>query len=106
MASADKMKYIHALLNDTRVSIIVSLFTKAKNISDLMKEPPIKEVDRSTLCYHLNILEDVGLVKSNYVILEAPHSKGRAGRVYQVDRKQLAQVIKAMDEFKKELSAK
>ncbi len=101
MSDVDKSKLRHSVLNDSRVSIISHLSTKAQNISDLDKQLPI---DRSTICYHLNILEDVGILKSDYIILEAPQSKGRAGRVYSINHDRLLEAIAAIEELKEELS--
>lgn len=96
---------IHAVLNSPRRAILLALLAGPKNISALLKEQKIKSVGRSTLCYHLNILENVGIAKSNYVILKAPHSKGRAGRVYEIDHAQLGKAIDAIEEYGKELSS-
>lgn len=106
VATVDRIKFIHALLNDTRAHLIATLFQKNNNISGLLEQPRFKGVDRSTLCYHLNVLEEVGLIKSKYVILEAPYSKGRAGRFYEVDRNQLAKAMTALESLKREISAK
>src|SRR3972149_2582414 len=105
MAAVDRVKYMHAFLNDTRTQVIVSLLRKRNNISGLLKEASIRGVDRSTLCYHLNVLEEVGLISSKYVILEAPHSKGRAGRFYEVDHKHLDKALKAIKEMTRRVSA-
>ena len=104
MAAVDRVKYMHAFLNDTRTQVIVSLLRKRNNISGLLKEASIRGVDRSTLCYHLNVLEEVGLISSKYVILEAPHSKGRAGRLYEVNHKQLGNAVNAVKEMTRKVS--
>jgi len=101
MGESDKAKLRHSLLNESRVSIISNLLEKKQNISDLDKKLPI---DRSTICYHLSILEGVGILESNYVILEAPQSRGRAGRVYSINSDRLKDAINAIEELRKELS--
>lgn len=100
MGDADKVKLRHSLLNESRVNIVSRLLSKTQNISDLDKQ---LSIDRSTICYHLNILEDIGILKSEYVILEAPQSKGRAGRVYSINHDRLLEAIKAIEELRKEL---
>lgn len=100
MAETDAVKLWHSVINETRVKIISKLLLKPHNISGL--EQLIK-VDRSTLCYHLNILEDAGILKSEYQILQAPHSKGRAARVYSVDRKALTAALKAIDNLQEKI---
>jgi DNA-binding transcriptional ArsR family regulator len=98
---ADRVKLTHALLNEKRVGIVTTLLSEPTYISKLEKR---LKIDRSTVCYHLNILEEVGLVQSEYKILEAAHSKGRAGRTYSVNRGKLKEAIKAIEELKCELS--
>ena len=51
MATVDRIKFIHALLNDTRGHLIMSLFEKANNISGLLKHPKLGIV--SKLCDYL-----------------------------------------------------
>jgi DNA-binding transcriptional ArsR family regulator len=89
----------HALVHENRLKIIDSLLQKPQHVSALADEVG---VDRATLCYHLNLLEKVGLVESEYVILEPPHSRGRAGRVYRVNKDHLRAAIKLIT---KEISA-
>lgn len=101
MAETDRVKLRHSLLNESRVNIITRLLSKPTNISDLDKNLPI---DRSTICYHLNILEDVGILESKYVILEAPHSKGRAGRVYSINSERLTAAIESIQSLSKKLT--
>lgn len=104
--TTERVNLVHAILNVTRTRIIKNLLSKKTNISNLSKARNLNGIDRSTICYHLNILEDAGLVKSNYVILEAPRSKGRAGRVYEVDVEKLRKAIEAIDEYKAAFSPK
>lgn len=100
MGKADKVKLRHSLLNSSRVSIISRLLPKAQNISDLVKQ---LSLDRSTICYHLNILEDVGILQSDYVILKGAQSKGRAGRIYSINHDRLGEAIQAIEDLREEL---
>ena len=102
MAKVDKIEIAHSLLNTVRRSIVSALLPEPRYISDLVKK---LEIDRSTICYHLNILEQAGLLKSEYKILEAAHSKGRAGRLYSIDLDRYLEAIGAIDDLKTELSA-
>jgi predicted transcriptional regulator len=104
MKKDEQIKLIHAILNTTRKEIIVCLLKKKLNISDLNKELGIAKIDRSTLCYHLNIMEEAGLLRSEYRILEQPHSKGRAGRVYDVNRERLLEFFAVTKKFNHDLS--
>jgi DNA-binding transcriptional ArsR family regulator len=85
----------HALVHENRFKIVDSLLEKPRHISALATKVGI---DRATLCYHLNLLERVGLVESDYVILEQPRSKGKAGRVYKVNKDRLQEAIKEITE--------
>lgn len=103
MARADKVKLRHSLLNETRVDIISHLLEKSQNISGLERQ--LKKINRSTICYHLNILEDADILMSEYQILQTAHSKGRAARVYSINRDKLREAIKAIEELRQELKA-
>lgn len=80
----------HALVHENRLKIVDSLLQKPQHVSALADKVGI---DRATLCYHLNLLEKVGLVESEYVILEPPHSRGKAGRIYKVNKDRLRAAI-------------
>jgi len=99
MSGVDKDKLRHSVLNNARSDIIVHLLKKEQNISELQKQLPINPLNRSTICYHLNILEDAGILQSKYVILEAVGCKGRAGRVYSINHDMLVEAVKAIDEI-------
>ena len=96
MAGVDKDKLLHSLLNRSRLEIVSHLLDKEQNISDLEKQTGI---GRSAICYHLSVLEDVGMLESRYVILEAARSKGRAARIYSINHDKLQEAIKAIEEL-------
>jgi DNA-binding transcriptional ArsR family regulator len=56
--------------------------------------------DRQLVSFHLSTLEENGFVKSEFRILEPPHSKGKAGRFYVLTdkfdkiRPQLIEILK------------
>lgn len=100
MSGVDKDKLRHSVLNKARRDIIVHLLKKDQNISELQRQLPANPLNRSTICYHLNILEDAGILQSKYVILKAVGSKGRAGRVYSINHGMLIEAIEAIDELK------
>lgn len=102
MVTADKDRLRHSVMNKARREIIVSLVQGEKNISGLQQQLPNNPLNRSTICYHLNILEDVGILQSKYVILDGVSSKGRAGRVYSVNHDKLIEALQAIDELKDE----
>ena len=99
MSEVDKDKLRHGVLNKARRAIISRLLEKEQNISELQRQLPTNPLKRSTICYHLNILEDAGILQSKYVILEAVGCKGRAGRVYSINHDMLVEAVKAIDEI-------
>lgn len=101
MAEVDKVKLRHSLLNKSRVDIIGHLIRKPQHISDLDKQ--LKDINRSTICYHLNILEDADILMSEYQILQTAHSKGRAARVYSINHDKLQEAVQAIMELRDEL---
>lgn len=103
MSGIDKDKLRHSVLNEARRHIISLLLVKEQNISDLQRQLPTNPLNRSTICYHLNILEEAGILQSRYVILDKVGSKGRAGRVYSVNHAMLVEAVNAIDEIKGEL---
>ena len=85
----------HALLNETRVAIVNSLLEKPKYISNLARS---LSLNRAAICYHLNFLEGLGVIKSEYVVLQEPRLKGKMGRVYSVNLRRLKEALQAVDQ--------
>jgi len=85
----------HALLDETRMALLKSLLERPKHISELAKSI---NSGRATICYHLNILDKLGLVESGYVMLQEPRLKGKVGRVYSVHRKRLEEALEAVEQ--------
>jgi predicted transcriptional regulator len=105
MVEVDKDKLRHSVLNKARRDIILRLLKKEQNISELQKQLPTNPLNRSTICYHLNILEDAGILRSRYVILDKEGSKGRAARVYSIDHGMLVKAVDAIGELTDELES-
>ncbi len=89
----DLIALAHALVHENRFKIIETLSKEPQYISALASKIGL---DRATTCYHLNLLEKVGLIESKYKILLEPHSKGRAARVYKLNRKRLNEAIETI----------
>lgn len=100
MLGVEQSKLLQSIFNELRISIINKLLSKKENIADLSKK---LKIERSKLCYHLNILSNEKILNSKYVILEKAHSKGRAGKVYSVNLDKLKEVKKALEDFKNEV---
>jgi DNA-binding transcriptional ArsR family regulator len=91
-SKSDRKAY--ALLDETRMALLTSLLERPKHISELAKNT---HSGRATICYHLNILEELGLVESSYVMLQQPRLKGKVGRVYSVNRKRLEEALSIVE---------
>lgn len=79
--SSDTDMLIAALFNQERLLILKSLAEKPLRISQLEEVTGKK---RTTICFHLGVLADAGLVTSKYEVLEAPTERGpgRAASVW------------------------
>ena len=62
-----------AMAQKERRSIIEHILKQKMNISELARAT---NLDRATVSYHLGVLEDVGLVESEYEMLKKPASMG------------------------------
>ena len=87
---SNKLK-VDALMSETRRQIISSLVTEKKHISHLARE---LQKDRSTIAYHLDLLEKTGIVSSNYELIEELHSQGKIGNYYKVNRAVLNEAVR------------
>jgi DNA-binding transcriptional ArsR family regulator len=57
--------------------------------------------ERRLLSYHLSMLELHGFVKSEFKVIQLPHSKGKAGRFYQLTDKVDTVIPKLIEALKK-----
>ena len=81
-----------AILQKTRLDIINQLQDKKRSyISELERD---LDVSRATICYHLDILEDMKIVEQEYEVLLKPQSKkGRVRSYYKLNYERLTEVI-------------
>jgi DNA-binding transcriptional ArsR family regulator len=87
----EQKKLVDAILDTSRLELARFLAGgRAKYLSELAKEA---KMDRATLAYHLDIMERVGLVDSEYKILQEPKSKGRAARYYTLNMKKWNEAV-------------
>ena len=100
MLKSIQSKLLQSILNEVRMSIINQLLSREENIADLSKK---LKIERSKLCYHLNILASENIVNSKYVILEEAHSKGKAGKVYSINQSRFKEAKKVLENFKNEV---
>jgi len=88
------LEMAQVVMEPTRATILKSLLSNAKYISELAGD--IK-LDRSSVAYHLSVLEQNNLVSSEYRILVEPHSKGKAARVYSVNLELYKKIINGIE---------
>lgn len=84
------LELIHVVLEPTRFKILEALLETRRYISQLAEKTTI---DRSTISFHLGVLEKAGLVQSEYKVLVQPKSKGKAARVYTINHKRLDEAL-------------
>ncbi len=94
--TVDETRLIRAVTQAERNKIIHHLQEGSKNISELAK---LVKVDRTTVSYHLGVLEYTKVVKSNYKMLRVPHSMGKIGRYYTINSARLKAAKKAMQKL-------
>lgn len=90
----DDMELARTIMQEERLNLVKQISDGDKNISDLAG---LLNLDRATVSYHLDILESAGIVHSDYKMLKEPHSKGRVGRFYTIDRDNLNKAMKALE---------
>jgi DNA-binding transcriptional ArsR family regulator len=78
----DRGKLLKAIADPIRIDLLGALMKRPQYISQLAKTV---DKDRSVVSYHLAVLESAGILDSHYVVLESPHSLGKAARVYSIN---------------------
>ncbi len=59
------------------------------------------KIERRLVSYHLSTLELHGFVKSEFKVIQPPHSKGKAGRFYQLTEKADTVIPKLIEALQK-----
>jgi DNA-binding transcriptional ArsR family regulator len=98
--AAKEDELVKAMAQKERRSIIENILKEHMNISDLSRAT---ELDRATVSYHLGVLEDVGLVESEYEMLKKPASMGKIGRYYRVKPDRLKEAAEIMEKISKNM---
>jgi DNA-binding transcriptional ArsR family regulator len=89
------LEIAQVVVDPFRASIVKSLQSGSKYIGQIAEEI---HSDRSTVAYHLSILEQNNIVCSEYQILVPPHSKGKAARFYSLN---VSHYNKVLDDLEK-----
>ncbi len=90
------LEMAQVVMEPTRWKIMNSLYDTPKYIGQIATDITS---DRSNVAYHLSILEQNGLLDSEYRILEPPHSKGKAARFYSVNTRVYTEFLKELEEL-------
>ena len=90
------LEMTQVIMEPTRNKVIHSLLNSPKYIGQMAQDT---SMDRSTVAYHLNILEGKNLVNSEYKILVEPKSKGTAVRVYSMNIEYYLEILKGIEEL-------
>lgn len=98
--STKEDELVKAMAQKERRSIIENILKQHMNISDLSRATSL---DRATVSYHLGVLEDVGLVESEYEMLKKPASMGKIGRYYRVKPDRLKEAAEVMEKISKNM---
>ena len=100
MPAVNDAKLIKAIGDDNRRRLILALLDKPLYISELSKD---LKMDRATVSYNLAVLEDAGILHSDYTILQKPHSKGKAAHVYSVKLDALKKALGLLSPIQRKL---
>lgn len=91
---------IKAMAQKERRLIINHILKQHMNISDLAR---VTNLDRATVSYHLGVLEQVGLVDSEYEMIKPPASMGKIGRYYRVKPEKLKEAAEILEKISKNM---
>ncbi len=93
----DPYRLIEVILHKKRCKLLETLKGEKKYISELARTTGLT---RSTVCYHLDILQDMGIVESEYVLLNNPQkgTKGKVGNFYKLNEEKLQEALNSIQE--------
>lgn len=93
--SESKEMLVDAIMSEARREIIISLLKKPKHISDLSRE---LNKDRSTIAYHLDLLEKAEIITNKYELIKEIASPGKIGNYFFINHGMLSRAIKYAQE--------
>jgi len=77
-------------MSETRRNILVDIYNEPKHVSQIADD---LKLDRSTISYHLNLLEKVGLVSQEYTQIKSPESPSRIGSFFSVNQEAVVRAV-------------
>lgn len=90
------LEMAQVVMESARWKIMENLQENPKYIGQIAKD---LNLDRSNVAYHLSVLEQNGLVNSEYKILVPPHSPGKAARFYSVNKQVYEEFLKEIEKI-------
>lgn len=88
-------KSLCLVMHPTRSEIIEKLTEGEMLLPDLEKETGRP---RSTISYHLDVLEGAGIVESDYRVMKEWRTRGKFGKVFRVKKETLKEHLQAAQE--------
>ena len=90
LSSDESQLGAESLMSETRRNILSLLIKGRRHISEIARETG---KDRSTIAYHLDILENAGMVYSKYETIHPINSPGLIGNYFYVNKDVLKEAI-------------
>jgi len=91
-------KIIEAL-SPPRIEILrLLLDNKPRYVSEIAKAI---NLSRTATAYHLDVLEDIGLVVHEYKVIKEPSSTGKLGSFYRINWEKLKEVLETLEKLQK-----
>lgn len=82
-----------------RIDIIMLLSDgKPRYVSEIANKVGLS---RTATAYHLDVLEDIGIVEHRYEVIKEPSSVGKLGSFYRINREKLKEILEALEELQK-----
>ena len=91
-------KILDSLFGVERIEILrILLRSGTMYLTEIARE---SRLDRTTLAYHLGVLEKNGVVTSQYQVLTDPGVKGKAAKFYSVNTARLSDMLEVVDQVR------
>ncbi|MFQ5911530.1 MAG: ArsR/SmtB family transcription factor [Thermoplasmata archaeon] len=103
MGTEEAWRSLCLVMHPTRSEIIEKLAEREMLLPDLERETG---KSRSTISYHLDVLEREGIVESDYRVMEDWRTRGKFGKVYRAKKDILEEHLRAVQEHIERLGQK
>lgn len=94
MVNNEKTDILQALMNSSRLKLLTFIEKNERaNVSQLSKAT---NLDRSTVVYHMSLLNKVGIVKEQTIPIKPANSTGIMGRYFSIDKAKLSAAVELL----------